>query len=313
MKQRKVSIVVPLFNEKESLGELVDAVTRAFRGYVFECVFVDDGSTDGSFQKLVALRKKMNFQATLVRLRRRSGKSAALSEGFRHITGDVVVTLDADLQDDPFEATKLIKKLDEGFDLVVGWRRKRRDSGGKLGVSHLFNWGVAMASGVRLHDMNSGLKAMKSDVAKEIHLYGELHRFVPVLAYARGFKVGETPIVHHPRKYGTSKFGFERIFAAFDLLTTLFLAGFGTRPLMIFGPPGVLLIATGTFAIGYLSVLHFMGQSIGTRPLLLFGVLFVLFGLQLLSTGLLGELITSISTNQRRSPVSEIITYEYNH
>lgn len=308
MKQPKVSIVVPLFNEKESLSELVAAITRAFRGFVFECVFVDDGSTDGSFQKLVDMRKKMNFPVILVRLRKRSGKSAALSEGFVHVKGGVVVTLDADLQDDPFEATKLIKKLDEGYDLVVGWRRKRRDSGGKLGVSHVFNWGVSMASGVRLHDMNSGLKAMRSEVAKEINLYGELHRFVPVLAHARGFRVGETPIVHHPRKYGASKFGFERIFAAFDLLTTLFLAGFGTRPFMIFGPPGVVLVATGILAIGYLSVLHFMGQSIGTRPLLLFGVLFVLFGVQLLSTGLLGELITSISTHQRRSPVSEIIT-----
>jgi len=308
MKKIDVSIVVPLFNEKESLGELVAAITRAFRGFVFECVFVDDGSTDGSFQKLAAMRKKMDFPVTLVRLRKRSGKSAALSEGFVHTKGSVVVTLDADLQDDPFEATKLIKKLDEGYDLVVGWRQKRRDSGGKLGVSHVFNWGVSMASGVRLHDMNSGLKAMKSGVAKEINLYGELHRFVPVLAHARGFRVGETPIVHYPRKYGTSKFGVERIFAAFDLLTTLFLAGFGTRPLMVFGPPGVVLVAAGTLAIGYLSVLHFMGQSIGSRPLLLFGVLFVLFGVQLLSTGLLGELITSISTHQRRSPVSEILT-----
>jgi len=309
MKSPKISIVVPLFNERESLGELVRTTNKAFGSALsFEYVFVDDGSSDRSFATLISLQKKSEYPMTIVRLRKRSGKSAALSEGFRHVRGEIIVTLDADLQDDPYEARKLVNKLKDGFDLVVGWRSKRNDSQGKLHVSRIFNWVVGVSSGVKLHDMNSGLKAMKRQVIQEINIYGELHRFIPVLAHSRGFLVTEVPIIHHARKYGSSKFGFERVLAAFDLLTTLFLSGFGTRPLMVFGPPGLVLTGIGTITLLYLTALHFMGQSIGDRPLLLLGVLFVLFGLQLLSTGLLGELITSISTGERRAAVGEIVT-----
>lgn len=207
---------------------------------------------------------------TIVRLRKRSGKSAALSEGFIHTRGDIVITIDADLQDDPAEAYKLVGKINSTTDLIVGWRRKRMDSQGKLGVSRLFNWAVA-STGLRLHDMNCGLKVMRSSVTRELDIYGELHRFIPVLAHARGFRVAEEAISHRPRKYGASKFGIERVFAAFDLLSTLFLAGFGTR------------------------------------PLLFLGVMFVIFGVQLLSTGLLGELIISSSVGRKRASVEQII------
>lgn len=308
MKQKLISIVIPLFNEKKSLLELVHATGRAFETMPIEYVFIDDGSTDDSYKTLVHIRKKQKRLMTIIRLRKRSGKSVALAEGFLHAKGDIIVTLDADLQDDPTEAHTLIDELNKGYDLVVGWRKKRNDSKGKLGVSRIFNSVVSMFSGLKLHDMNSGLKVMRRQVAQEIHLYGELHRFFPVLAHARGFRVTEVPIRHYARKYGTSKFGIERIFAAFDLFAVLFLSGFGTRPIIIFGPPGIVLIGLGFITLVYLSALRFMGQIIGDRPLLLLGVLSVIFGLQLLSTGLLGELIISSSANRSRASVKEVST-----
>ncbi len=309
MKKIDVSIVVPLHNEEESLNELVMKTDQAFAGSknVIEYIFIDDGSTDGSYEKLLSLRKKTKNCVTIIRLRKRSGKSAALAQGFGYVSGEYIVTLDADLQDDPFEAQKLVSRMHDSVDMIVGWREKRQDSQGKLGVSKLFNWGVSLFSGIRLHDMNSGLKVMRKIVADEIDLYGELHRFIPVLAHARGFRVIEVPILHHARKFGKSKFGVERVFAAFDLLSTLFLSGFGTRPLIVFGPVGVGLVGAGIIALTYLSTLHFLGQSIGTRPLLLLGVLCIVFGVQLLSTGLLGELIISTSAGRRKVSVSSVI------
>lgn len=310
MKKHLVSIVVPLYNERESLTELIRSTDAVFRrrGMPIEYVFVDDGSTDGSMAILMSLKAKEKNAMTIIRLRKRSGKSAALSEGFMHAGGDLIVTMDADLQDDPAEAVKLVEQMSGNADLIVGWRKKRMDSQGKLGVSRLFNWAVSVSTGLRLHDMNCGLKVMRNTVVSELDIYGELHRFIPVLAHARGFRVTEKIISHRPRKYGASKFGIERVFAAFDLLSTLFLAGFGTRPLIIFGPVGSVMVLLGLAALTYLSALHFMGQSIGTRPLLLLGVMFVIFGVQLLSTGLLGELIISSSVGRKRASVEKIIT-----
>ena len=307
MKKQYLSIVIPLYNESESLRELVHAVSTAFQGMRFEYIFVDDGSTDGSFALLRDMQKKVKNPMTIVRLRKRSGKSAALAEGFIHAEGEIIVTMDADLQDDPVEARRLVGAMTDDADLIVGWRKTRRDSQGKLGVSRFFNRSVSMSTGLMLHDMNCGLKVMRAAVAREIDLYGELHRFIPVLAHARGFSVTEIEIIHHERKYGKSKFGIGRVFAAFDLLATLFLSGFGTRPMIVFGPPGVVLVAIGSIALMYLSALHFLGQSIGTRPLLLLGVLCVIFGVQLLSTGLLGELIISGSVGRRRASVEKLV------
>lgn len=303
-----ISIVVPLFNERESIAELIEQCVSAFSQFAFELVFVDDGSTDGSFDEILAVAKTIAVPITAVRFRKNCGKSVALQEGFRRAKGNVIVTMDADLQDDPKEAVRLVKKLDVHVDMVIGWRSHRNDGKVKRLVSYIFNKAVSRFTGLSLHDMNSGLKAMKGDVAKEINLYGDLHRFIPVLAHIRGFNVLEIPVKHHARKFGVSKFGPERIFAVFDLISTLFLSGFGSRPLMVFGPPGVFMVALGTVALIYLSILHFMGEAIGTRPLLLLGVLFVIFGIQLLSTGLIGELITSISGKSRETPVAEVIS-----
>lgn len=308
MKHIRVSVVVPLYNEKESIPELVREVRGALTGtYSYDMVFVDDGSTDGSFEALLEEKKTAKEPMMLVRLRKNSGKSVALAEGFSRAMGDVIVTLDADLQDDPSEIPLLIRKLSKNYDLVVGWRKDRHDSKGKLAVSRIFNRSVSLFSGVNLHDMNSGLKAMTREVAGEIQLYGELHRYIPVLAHALGFRVTEVAVSHHARKYGESKFGIERIFAAFDLLSTLFLREYGARPFVVFGSSGVVFVTLGLIILVYLSVIHFMGESIGTRPLLLFGVLAVIFGLQLVSTGLLGELVTKSGISREKRPVAEIV------
>lgn len=302
-----VSIIVPVYNERESIAELIAQCEHAFAAWKREYVFVDDGSTDGSYEELkTQCDKNVSGASMLVRLRKNCGKAAALSVGFKHATGDVFVTLDADLQDDPAEAARLAGHLSKEVDMIVGWRKKRSDTGGKLGVSFIFNRVVSRFTGLSLHDMNSGLKVMKRDVGKEIRLYGDLHRFIPVLAHVRGFSVREMPVTHHARKYGSSKFGPERIFAAFDLLTTLFLSGYSSRPSMMFGPPGLVLATVGTVVLVYLSALHFSGESIGTRPLLLMGVMFVLFGLQLLSTGLLGELMVSARDTTGDVPIAEV-------
>jgi glycosyltransferase involved in cell wall biosynthesis len=310
MKKMKVSFVIPLYNEQPSLKELVSSTEKmvSSRAWDVEYVFVDDGSTDGSFDTLKKLKAKSKHQMTLIRFRKNSGKSMALAEAFRAVTGDVIVTLDADLQDDPMEVPKLMHKLDQGYDLVVGWRKERQDMQGKLRLSHIFNSVVSYVAKVPLHDMNCGMKVMRKAVTEEIDVYGELHRFIPVLAKAQGFKVTEVAIVHHARKYGVSKFGPERIMRApFDLMTTVFLTTFRTRPLQIFGPIGISFIGVGGISLLYLTVLHFMGQSIGRRPLLLFGILVILFGVQLLSTGLVGELVTKTNIRKERRPVEEIL------
>lgn len=310
MKHTLVSIVIPLYNERPSLRELALLMQKAFakRPWSVEYVFVDDGSTDGSFDELKSIRTTMKGPVTIVRFRKNCGKSMALSEGFRMAKGEVVVTLDADLQDDPGEIHKLVDMLDQGYDLVVGWRKRRNDAHNKIRLSRIFNGVVSRLTHVPLHDMNCGMKAMRRSVTREVDVYGELHRFIPVLAAAKGFKVGEVEIVHHARKYGVSKFGSGRIMrAAFDLLTTLFLTQFRTRPLQIFGPVGLVTVVIGLILLLYLSVLHFMGQSIGDRPLLLLGILFVLFGVQLVSTGLVGELVTKSTIQKEIHPVEEVI------
>ncbi|MCL5675678.1 MAG: glycosyltransferase family 2 protein [Patescibacteria group bacterium] len=308
MKKTELSLVIPLYNEKESLRELIDKTDSALKNYVFEYIFIDDGSTDDSFNELIRIKKDRKSAFKIVRFRKNQGKSAALSVGFKMAGGEKIVTLDADLQDSPEEIPGLLKKLDKGFDLVIGWRKDRQDPKNKIRLSHFFNAVVCRAANLSLHDMNSGLKVMKAEVAKEIELYGELHRFIPVLAVGRGFSVGEEPVRHSERKYGSSKFGRERIFhAVFDLITTSFLISFKNRPLQIFGPLGFLSGSIGLVILFYLSYLHFIGESIGRRPLLFLGILFVLFGVQIFLTGLLGELIISTHIQKEKKPISEIV------
>ncbi|MGF1464784.1 MAG: glycosyltransferase [Sandaracinaceae bacterium] len=231
----------------------------------------------------------------VVHFRRNFGKSAALDAGFRRARGDVVVTMDADLQDDPREVPRLVDALrDLDLDLVSGWKRKRRDPAGKTWPSKLFNAVVRRASGLRLHDFNCGLKAYRAEVTREIALSGELHRYVPVLAHGRGFRVGEIPVEHHPRRHGRSKYGLERMAKGFfDLLTVVLLTRYRQRPLHLFGWAGLAMFGAGFACLLYLTVLWFAGGGpIGTRPLLTLGLLLVVVGVQLFCTGLLGEMIT---------------------
>jgi len=229
-----------------------------------------------------------------VRLRRNFGKAAALQAGFREAAGDVIVTIDGDGQDDPAEIPRLLAKLDEGFDLVSGWKAKRRDPLSRRLPSKLFNAVTSRMSGLRLHDMNCGFKAYRAEVIRGLRIYGELHRYIPVLAHYRGFRVAELPVNHRPREHGRSRYGMERYVRGFlDLLTVTFMGRYRHRPLHLFGGLGLLFGLIGSIVLVYLAVLKLTGHAIGQRPLLTLGVLLVVVGMQLLSLGLISELITS--------------------
>jgi glycosyltransferase involved in cell wall biosynthesis len=290
-----ISVVVPVHDEDRSVELLYDELASALEPLArpWEAVFVDDGSTDGSFAALTRLNDRAP-NVRVVRLRRNFGKSAALAAGFRHSTGDVVVTIDADLQDDPSEIPRLLAKLDEGFDLVSGWKTQRRDRWSRRLGSRVFNSVVGRASGLKLHDMNCGLKAYRAEVVRSLRIYGELHRFLPVLAHDRGFRVAELPVNHRPREHGRSRYGVERYARGFlDFLTVSFMGRYRHRPLHLFGGLGLVFAAIGTAVLLYLTILKLSGEAIGHRPLLTLGVLLVVVGFQFFSLGLLSELITS--------------------
>lgn len=304
-----VSIIVPFFNEKESLAALVNKLeeVKPVAWNLCEYVFVDDGSRDNGFELLKSLRTKIKRKMILVRFRKNMGKSTALTVGFTYAHGDYIVTLDADLQDEPEEIPNLLTAL-KHFDVAIGWRKNRQDPFAKRISSRLFNSVVSHVYGVTLHDMNSGLKAFTHQVGLDIHLYGELHRYFPVLASAQGFRVTEVPVSHHRRAYGKSKNRLRVIHAFFDLTSTLFLTSFEHEPMQIFGTTGAVSILIGLIILIYLSILHFMGQSIIGRPILFLGMLFVLFGMQMVSTGLIGELIIHNHRNEPKSyPIEEIL------
>jgi glycosyltransferase involved in cell wall biosynthesis len=299
VKQIEVSVILPVLDEVESLGvlhrELTEALERLGRSY--EILFIDDGSRDGSFQ----LIEKLTIEDPHVRgfqFRRNFGKAAALAVGFREAQGDIIVTLDADLQDDPAEIPKLLARLEEGFDLVSGWKRDRQDPRSKTWPSRLFNWVTGWLTGVSLHDFNSGFKIYRREVVQEIRLYGELHRFIPVLAAWRGFEVTEIPVHHRARRFGRSKFGSARLWRGFlDLLTVLFLTRYTRRPLHLFGGLGLIAWTVGFVVNAYLTGIWLSGsQPIGHRPLLAFGVLSMMVGVQFFAVGLLSELVLSYQT-----------------
>jgi dolichol-phosphate mannosyltransferase len=290
-----LSVVVPVYNEERSVELLYDEVASALDPLerAWEVVFVDDGSTDGSFGALTRLHARTP-SVRVVRLRRNFGKAAALAAGFAQAGGDVIVTLDADGQDDPAEIPRLLAKLDEGFDLVSGWKTRRRDPWRRRFLSRVFNTVTGWISGVRLHDMNCGLKAYRADVVKGLALYGELHRFLPVLAYERGYRIAELPVNHRPREHGRSRYGLERYLRGFfDLITVTFMGRYRHRPLHLFGGLGLALGGIGFLVCVYLTVLWLSGSAIGHRPLLTLGVLLVVVGMQFLSLGLIGEMITT--------------------
>src|SRR5436305_6086046 len=300
-----ISAVVPVHDEERTVALLFDELQAALEplDQPWEAVCVDDGSMDGSFAELTRLHNAQD-NVGVVRLRRNFGKAAALAAGFGQARGDVVVTIDADLQDDPAEIPRLLAKLDEGFDLVSGWKAHRRDPLSRRALSRIFNWVPSRVSGLRLHDMNCGLKAYRAEVVKELRLYGELHRFIPVLAHYRGHRIAELPVNHRPREYGRSSYGMERYLRGFlDLLTVSFIGRYRHRPLHLFGGLGLALGALGLGILVYLTILKLGGHAIGGRPLLTLGVLLVVVGLQFFSLGLISEMITS--HHEERAPERE--------
>jgi glycosyltransferase involved in cell wall biosynthesis len=298
-----LSLVIPVYNEADSLAPLVDEIDEALASYgtPYEIVFVDDGSTDRSFTVLQELAEARD-DLCVVKLRRNFGKAAALSHGFAAARGDVIVTMDGDRQDDPAEIASLTAPLSQGYDLVSGWKQRRQDPLNKTLPSKLFNWTVRKASGVPLHDFNCGLKSYKRDVVETISVYGELHRYIPVVASQAGFRVTEVKVNHRRRTAGRSKYGWQRYMRGYlDLLTVMFLGRYQHRPQHLFGGFGTLLIVLGVFVELYLTVDKLVfGNAIGQRPLLLLGALLIIVGVQLLSLGLIGELIAN--SRARRGP-----------
>jgi glycosyltransferase involved in cell wall biosynthesis len=290
-----ISVVVPVHDEERSVALLYDELRSALQPLdtPWEAIFVDDGSTDGTFSALTRLHDA-ETNVRVVRLRRNFGKAAALVAGFDQASGETVVTIDGDLQDDPSEIPRLLAKLDEGFDLVTGWKTRRRDPISRRILSRVFNRVTSAFSGVRLHDMNCGLKAYRAEVVHGLRLYGELHRFIPVLAHYRGFRIAELPVNHRAREHGRSRYGVERYLRGFlDLLTVSFIGRYRHRPLHLFGGFGLILGLVGSAILIYLTVLKTLGHAIGQRPLLMLGVLLVVIGMQFFSLGLISEMITS--------------------
>jgi dolichol-phosphate mannosyltransferase len=290
-----ISVVVPVHDEEQSVALLYEELEAALQpsGEPWEAIFVDDGSLDATFAALTRLHARTE-NTRVVRLRRNFGKSAALAAGFGQAQGETIVTIDGDLQDDPSEIPHLLAKLDEGFDLVSGWKARRRDPLRRRAVSKLFNAVTGRVSGLRLHDMNCGLKAYRAEVVRGLPLYGELHRFIPVLAHYRGYRVAELPVNHRPRAHGRSRYGLERYVRGFlDLLTVTFMGRYRHRPLHLFGGLGLVLGLLGTVILVYLTALKATGHAIGQRPLLTLGVLLVVVGLQFFSLGLISEMVTS--------------------
>jgi glycosyltransferase involved in cell wall biosynthesis len=290
-----VSIVIPLLNEEENLVQLHTQLDTALSGLTatYEIIFVDDGSTDASFAVLQRLQAE-DEHVRVVRLRRNFGQTAAFSAGFDIARGDVIITMDADLQNDPADIPMLLEKVAEGYDIVSGWRVQRMDQYLKRRLpSRLANGLISNVTGVRLHDYGCSLKAYRREVIQNVHLYGELHRFIPALASWMGVRVAEVPVNHRPRQFGRSKYGLNRtVKVLLDLLTVKFLLSYATRPIQVFGLAGIFSLGLGTFLGGYLTFGRvFFGQPLTDRPLLLLAVLLIVLGVQLIIMGLLGELV----------------------
>jgi len=302
-----LSVVIPLYNEENSLAELHNRIILSLQSLSsnYELIFVDDGSTDNSFSVLKNLHKK-DDRVKVIRFRKNFGKAAALSAGFKEATGKTIVTIDADLQDLPEEIPVLIKKIEEGYDLVSGWKFKRQDPLVRRVASRLFNSVTTFYTGVKIHDFNCGLKCYRREVTEEIDLYGELYRYIPALASWKGFKVGEVKVNHQPRIHGKSKFGGERyVRGFFDLLTVIMLTKYPEKPLHFFGLMGTILSLAGLAINIYMAVLRLSGKWIGNRPLLLLGILLLILGIQFIFFGLMGELIVFSSQKDTSYTVKE--------
>lgn len=298
-----LSIIIPVYNEETSIKPLADELLLVLAriGRKFELIFINDGSTDNSQKNIEELCKRHPQSIKKIQFRKNSGKAAALQAGFNLAKGDIIITLDGDLQDNPQELPRFIKKIEEGFDLVSGWKQNRKDPVTKNLASKLFNFVTGKVTKIKLHDFNSGFKAYRAEAVKTLNLYGELHRYIPVLVAAQGFKITEIPIEHRKRQFGKSKYGSIRfINGFFDLLTVLFITKFNKQPLHMFGYIGLVFFTAG-FAGGiYLSILKFLFKAaIGNRPLLLLSVMLMIMGVQIIITGLIGEQITASLTSRK--------------
>ena len=293
-----ISFVIPVLDEEGSLEALHQAIAATMGALArpYEILFIDDGSTDRSPAVLHDLFERDGNHVRVIQFRRNFGKTAALTAGFELIRGEIVVTMDADLQDDPAELPKLLAKLDTGYDLVGAWRAERHDPITKRAPSWFANATVSALTGVKLHDVNCGFKVYRREVARDLKLYGDLHRFIPVLAHWKGYRIAEVPVVHHPRRFGQSKFGGRRFGRSYiDFLSVLFLTTYLRRPMHLFGMVGTLFAAVGAIIMLYLAGLKLTGVGIGPRPLLFFGITALMVGIQLVSIGLLGEMLRNVT------------------
>ncbi|MBR5598844.1 MAG: glycosyltransferase family 2 protein [Alphaproteobacteria bacterium] len=301
-----LSVVIPVFNEEGSIKTLIKNINTNIQKIKtseliddYEIIFVDDGSGDSS-QNIIKEAIDTDVHIKLITFRTNFGKSKALEAGFRYAKGDIVITMDADLQDDPKEIRRFIEKIDEGYDLVSGWKENRLDPLEKRLPSKLFNWVTSKLSGIKIHDFNCGYKAYKKEVVKSIAVYGEFHRYIPVLAKRNGFRVTEISVTHHKRQHGASKFGCERYLRGlYDAISSWFLLKYYEKPMYFFGKIGLILLSVGGLVCSYLTCLWFLGYPIGTRPLLTLGVMLILIGAQFISMGLIANIL--VDQDKRRA------------
>jgi glycosyltransferase involved in cell wall biosynthesis len=305
-----LSVVVPIHNEYESLPKLIDAIATTLlrENLRYEILCIDDGSTDGSGELLKQIAQTRTDLRAII-FRRNYGQTAAMAAGFSYAKGQVIVTLDGDLQNDPADIPMLLAKLDEGYDLVSGWRKNRQDAAlTRLLPSKIANWLIGQVTGVKLHDYGCSLKAYRAELLADMHLYGELHRFLPALAFIEGARITELPVRHHARQFGTSKYGLGRTFrVVMDMLTVWFMRKFLTKPMHVFGWLGLVSISSGAAIALYLSVLKIAyGMSIGNRPLLMLSAVLVLTGVQLFCFGLLAELLMRTYHESQGRPIYRV-------
>jgi glycosyltransferase involved in cell wall biosynthesis len=305
----KISVVVPLMNEEENIKYLIEEVDKALKDFNYELILVDDGSTDNTVEEI---KKHMNDKTKLVILNRNYGQTSAMAAGIEVAEGDIIVTIDGDLQNDPSDIPMMIEKLNEGYDVVAGIRAKRQDEPVRKFLSKIANKIIRKITGVYISDYGCTLKIFKKDVAKNLQLYGELHRFIPILAKMYGAKMTEVPVKHHERKFGKSKYGFNRIFKVIsDLMYLVFMQRFGQKPMHFFGTIGFIMFSIGALIDLYLFILKLFGESIGNRPLLTLGTISIIGGIQLITTGFLAEImIRTYYESQNKKPyvIKEIVT-----
>ncbi len=303
----KLSFIIPVFNEKESLERLYSEILENIENKDYEIIFIDDGSSDNSFNIMEQLAKR-DKRVKIIKFRKNFGKSASLQTGFENAKGDIIFTMDADLQDNPTEIPEFIEKIEEGYDLVTGWKKNRKDPISKTIPSKFFNFITSISFKLKLHDYNCGFKAYKKEVINEIDIYGEMHRYIPAIVHTKGFKVTEIPVEHRPREFGRSKYGVERYLRGFlDLLTVKLLTSFTHSPLYLFGRIGSTFSIIG-FLIGlYLTIMKYaFHQPLYNRPLLFLSILLIMVGLQFFSIGLLGELIVNQSRDKNKKRIISI-------